>query len=195
MQMASYVTYPSSATISFEAQQWEKGEFESWRETKSRNALADSNISPAAKAAFHFVLWHINRRSGGWTLKLESIAAGIGLRQRHARRAIAELEAHGYLRREPRPGHSNFYSIPFPRERGRSDSTGVGGQIRPGSKQTGRSDSTAVTSYTSESYLGRKGDFRRRKDPRKEQEKKEALATLRKYREMKASAETNGGGR
>lgn len=171
-------------------QQWQKGEFEAWREAASREALADPCISHAAKSAFHFILWHVNRQSGGWTLKLESIAAGIAMRIRHTRRGIAELEDHGYVKREPRPGHSNFYVIPLPR--GRSDSTGVGGQIRPGWNGTGRSDSTAVTYNTYDSYL--KGDFRRRKDPKREKERKEAAATLERYRRAADAAASNGGG-
>jgi hypothetical protein len=182
------LTAPSSAiVVRFEAKQWQKGEFEAWREAASRGALADPQISPAAKSAFHFILWHVNRQSGGWTLKLESIAAGIAMRIRHTRRGVAELESHGYLKREPRPGHSNFYVIPFPR--GRSDSTGVGGQIRPGSNGTGRSDSTAVTYNTYNSYL--KGDFRRRKE---EPQRKEAEARLERYRRA-ASTKPNGDAR
>jgi hypothetical protein len=182
------LTAPSSAiVVRFEAKQWQKGEFEAWREAASRGALADPQISPAAKSAFHFILWHVNRQSGGWALKVESIAAGIAMSGRHTRRGVTELESHGYLKREPRPGHSNFYVIPLPR--GRTDSSGVGGQIRPGSNGTGRTDSSPVT-YTYDSYL--KGDFRRRKEgPKRHKEKKEAQATLERYRR---AAETNRSG-
>jgi len=186
------LTAPSSAiVISLEPKQWQKGEFEAWRETASRGALADPCISHAAKSAFHFILWHVNREKGGWTLKLETIAAGTAMGSiRHARRGVAELESHGYLKRKPRPGRSNFYSIPLLRadrsvRGGRTDSSGV--------VRTGRTDSSAVTSYTSESYLGRKGDFRRRrKDPKEERERKEAQATLERYRREALAA--NGGG-
>src|SRR5262245_52809797 len=47
------LTAPSSAiVISLEPKQWQKGEFEAWRETASRGALADPCISHAAKSAF-----------------------------------------------------------------------------------------------------------------------------------------------
>lgn len=132
--------------------------FAAWREAASRQVLADRNISHAAKSAYHFVLWHMNRRSGGWALKMETIAAGTGMSARSARRAVAELEAHGYLERERRRGRSNFY---VPLGGGDNFSTADrfvrgGGQIRPGSNGTGRTNLSAIT-QTPESNPGRRG--------------------------------------
>jgi hypothetical protein len=71
------LTAPSSAiVISLEPKQWQKGEFEAWRETASRGALADPCISHAAKSAFHFILWHVNREKGGWTLSWKPLQPG-----------------------------------------------------------------------------------------------------------------------
>ena len=156
------ITALSSAIVMpREAMQWQKGEFEAWRETASRQVLADRNISPAAKVVYHALLWHVNRASGGWTLLVEMIAAEAGMSARHARRGAAQLEAHGYVKRDPRPGRSNFYLVAGGGNNlWRADrSVRGGGQIRPGAKGTGRTDSSAIT-QTPESYPRRSFAFR-----------------------------------
>jgi len=51
-------------------------------------ALADPNITFAAKVVYIFVVWHAN--GSGPELKAETLAAETGMSARSARRAVAE---------------------------------------------------------------------------------------------------------
>jgi len=94
---------------------WQRGEFEAWRESAHRRAVADPGLSHAATRVFGFVLWHVNRQSGGWALCCQTIADGTAIEStRHVRRCVAELEKRGYLKRASDPGHANFYSLTLP---------------------------------------------------------------------------------
>src|SRR5262245_37793765 len=92
-------TPPSSAPNNFLAR----------REAAHRRALADHRLRPASAKVFGFILEHVNRQSGGWSLCIKTIAAGTSMGERNARRCVAELEKHGYLRRISDPGHANFH--------------------------------------------------------------------------------------
>src|SRR5262249_17837377 len=93
--------------------QWENGEFEARWDAASCRALCDPRLSHAAARAFHCILTHANRSTGGWTLLAETIATETAMGIRHARHSIAELENSGYLQRILRRGQSNFYLIPL----------------------------------------------------------------------------------
>src|SRR5262245_30287638 len=92
---------------------WNRGEFEAWKERRARQAGRDRELTSTAKFALVVILWHLNRKTLAWALRVEKVAEAMGTDARHARRALAALERRGYLKRVPRPGHANLYSVPL----------------------------------------------------------------------------------
>src|SRR5262245_26124372 len=101
----------SSSVISFTTATPLPNNFLARREAAHRRALADHRLRPASTKVFGFILEQVNRQSGGWKLCIKTIAAGTSMGERNARRCVAELEKHGYLRRISDPGHANFYQV------------------------------------------------------------------------------------
>jgi hypothetical protein len=148
------VTAPSTSVICFPptTPPGSPNNFLARREAAHRRALADHRLRAASAKVFGFILEHVNRQSGGWCLCMKTIAAGTSMGERNARRCVAELEKHGYLRRISDPGHANFYQV----WEGDPGQTCSGG--RTNLSGVPRTNLSAITleSVTSESTLRKK---------------------------------------
>jgi hypothetical protein len=93
----------SAALIPFQPQ------FEAWREAWHRQVIADSELTGADIKVAGFILWHLNREARRCFLRYQTIETGTSLSHRSAERGVGKLVDRGHLRREPRPGKSNYF--------------------------------------------------------------------------------------
>jgi hypothetical protein len=93
----------SAAVIPFQQR------FEAWRETWHRQIIADPELSGADIKVAGFILWHLNRATRRCFLRYQTIATGTSLSDRSAKRGVGKLVDRGHLRREARPGKSNYF--------------------------------------------------------------------------------------
>lgn len=78
----------------------------------------DPTVSPAAKSVVGLLMHDLNPCVGGSWRGQESMAASLGLSDRHVRRLLKQLEAAAYLKIEVRKGRSrsNIYRATLPDE-------------------------------------------------------------------------------
>jgi DNA-binding MarR family transcriptional regulator len=89
---------------------WAKGEFERFRETWSRQVLADKELDHRAARVASFLVWHLNRETRTCFPSLSTIAKGIRIDRADASKDIDELVARGHLKKREYPrGRKNEY--------------------------------------------------------------------------------------
>jgi DNA replication protein DnaD len=100
----------STVVVPFKAPP-KKGEFERYRETWSRQVLADTELSHRAARVASFLVWYINRTSRTAFPSRSEIAKGTGIDRDNVRKDINKLVARGHLqiRRPEKRGQRNNY--------------------------------------------------------------------------------------
>lgn len=84
-------------------------QFEPWREHWHRRILADSHVGHRAARVAGFLVWHLNRDTRGCFPSYATIAKGVGIDRRNAKRDVKTLIDLGYLKRQQRGRTSNYY--------------------------------------------------------------------------------------
>jgi hypothetical protein len=87
-----------------------KGEFEKFRETWSRQVLADRELDHRAARVASFLVWHLNRETRLAFPSLSTIAAGVGIDRADASKDIDELVARNHLQKRERRRRNNQYA-------------------------------------------------------------------------------------
>ncbi len=79
-----------------------------------RDIAAQTQLSPAAKVVAFTLSHRVNGGKGDCFPSVSEIAGDSGISERHARRALAALEAQGYIRRAHIQGATNSYFLTTP---------------------------------------------------------------------------------
>jgi Helix-turn-helix domain len=92
-----------------------KGEFEKFRETWSRQVLADKELTHRAARVASYLVWHLNRTSRAAFPSRSEIAKGTGIDRADVLKDIKQLIARGHLqiRRPERRARRNNYMPAF----------------------------------------------------------------------------------
>src|SRR5262245_59790904 len=83
--------------------------FEACREHWHRRILASSRCGHRAARVAGFLVWHLNRDTRGCFPSYATIAKGVGIDRRDAKRDVKALIELGYLKRQRRGRKSNYY--------------------------------------------------------------------------------------